>query len=132
MPCLAGLIARAEEKSPPSSPPAAAPPASVDKPAGQNAPPIAKAKIVGSWKAHRDPATIGLKLHNDQQFAWTATRDGKTRRIAGRYALEDNVLILAGGSGTLVGIVESRKPGGFNFTLLDDDPGDQGLEFTSE
>jgi len=59
-------------------------------------------------------------------------RDGKTRRIAGRYALEGNVLILAGGSGTLVGLVQSRKAGGFNFTLLDDDPGDQGLEFASE
>ncbi len=58
-----------------------------------------------------------------------ATREGKPRRFAGRYALEGNLLFLGGGSGTLIGRVEMNKQGGINFALLDGGPVSSGLDF---
>ncbi len=73
---------------------------------------------------------IQLKLRDDQQFVWVATQEGETRRIAGRYAVNGNMLFLEGGSGALVGGVEMRTPGGgFNFKLVDNAPADTGLDF---
>jgi tetratricopeptide (TPR) repeat protein len=134
IPRLATLIAGAAEKSPASSVPAA--PAEVssqpanDKAPNPNVPQITKAKLAGQWQAIRGGTTsITLTLRDNQQFKWAATRDGKTRLIAGPYAFEGNALFLYGGSGTLIGGLQPRPSGGFNFTLLDNAPDDPGLDF---
>ncbi len=134
IPRLAILIAGAAEKSPASSAPAAPTEASSQPPkdnsSNQNIPPVTKAKLAGRWQATRGGTTnITLTLRDDQQFMWAATRDGKTRLIAGPYAFEGNVLFLYGGSATLIGGLQARPSGSFNFTLLDNAPADPGLDF---
>jgi tetratricopeptide (TPR) repeat protein len=134
IPRLATLVAGAAEKSDASSVPAAPAEApsqpAKDNSSNQNLPPIKKAKLAGQWQAFRGGTTsITLTLRDDQQFVWAATRDGKTRLIAGPYAFEGNVLFLYGGSGTLIGGVQPRPAGSINFTLLDNAPADAGLDF---
>ena len=133
MPRLAILIAGAEEKSTASAvtaPQASSPPPAQGKSPEPNAPPLAKEKLVGKWQASRGGTTgISLTLRDDQQFIWQATRDGKTRTIAGLYALEGYAIFLYGGSGTLIAAIQSKTPRGFNFTLLDNAPADPGIEF---
>src|SRR5262245_58488371 len=131
---LAVLVAGAVEKSPSDAPPGAAaspaPAASRGTPQDQESPPVAKARLVGDWKAFRGGSTaIQLKFLDDQRFVWVATREGKPRQIAGQYLLEGNTLFLGGGSGTLIGRVQMKKQGGFNFTLLDGGPARAGLDF---
>jgi tetratricopeptide (TPR) repeat protein len=134
VPALAVLVAGAVEKSPPDAPPGAssspARAASATATPDQDSQPIAKARLVGDWKAFRGGSTvIQLKLLDDLRFVWVATREGKPRRIAGQYVLEGNTLFLGGGSGTLIGRVQIKKQGGFTFTLLDGGPVRPGLDF---
>jgi tetratricopeptide (TPR) repeat protein len=137
VPALAALVAGAVEKSPSdvstdvvSNP---SPVASTGMPQNQDNQPIAKARLVGDWKAFRGGSTaIQLKLHDDQRFVWLATWEGKPRRIAGRYVVEGNALFLGGGSGTLIGRVQMKKQGGFSFTLLDGGPARPGLDFSGD
>ncbi|MGE5193533.1 MAG: tetratricopeptide repeat protein, partial [Deltaproteobacteria bacterium] len=119
---LAALVAGAVEKVPAGASPEEAggprPAASTATRKDQDTRPITKTRLVGEWKAFRAGTTgIQLRLRDDQRFVWVATRDGKARRIAGRYALEGSLLLLEGGSGTLIGRVQTTK-GGFNFWLL--------------
>jgi len=137
VPALAVLVAGAIEKTSPDLPPGAAsspaPAASRAAAQEQDSQPIAKARLVGDWKAFRGGSTaIQLKLRDDQRFVWVATREGKPRRIAGQYFLEGNTLFLGGGSGTLIGRVQIKKQGGFNFTLLDGGPARAGLDFAND
>ena len=137
VPALAGLVAGAVEKAPSGSSPEVAgnPPraASTATPQDQDNQPVAQARLVGAWKAFRGGTTgIQLTLRDDQGFVWMATREGKPRRIAGRYALEGNLVFLGGGSGTLIGRVQMKKQGGFDFTLLDGGSVRPGLDFAGD
>jgi tetratricopeptide (TPR) repeat protein len=137
VPALAALVAGAVEKSSSDVVPEGVsnptPAASTRTPQNQDNQPIAKARLVGDWKAFRGGSTaIQLKFRDDQRFVWVATREGKPRRIAGRYVLEGNVLFLGGGSGTLIVQVQMKKQGGFSFTLLDGPPVRPGLDFASD
>jgi tetratricopeptide (TPR) repeat protein len=135
VPALAVLVAGAAEKGPSEtasgiagSPAPGAAPAT-----GQDNQPIARERLVGDWKAFRGGSTaIQLKLRDDQRFVWVATREGKPRRIAGQCVLEGTTLFLGGGSGTLIGRVQMKKQGGFNFTLLDGGPARPGLDFAGD
>lgn len=132
IPRLAILIAGAQEKSTASTPAAAtsSPPAARGKSPDPNVPPMTKEKLVGKWQAFQGGTTgISLTLRDDQQFLWQATRDGKTRTIAGPYALEGYAIFLYGGSGTLIGALQQTKSKSFTFTLLDNAPADPGIEF---
>lgn len=86
---------------------------------------------VGTWRAQRgDSTVVQLQLKKNQQFVWTATTpDRRHRVLAGQFAVEGGALFLAGGSGTLVGNVESQPAGGFTFGLLGNILAEQGLEF---
>ncbi len=133
LPSLLALIQGALEKSPAVSssrtPTAQIPRVAADKP--QSNGPLEMSKLVGDWKASRGgEVKISLTLRDDQHFVWVATRNGTSRRIAGRFALAGNMLFLAGGSGALVGNVEPRDHGGFNFKLHDNDTSHPGLDFT--
>jgi len=136
MPALAALVSGAveTERTEGSPRPAnAPPPAPAVAPQEQENQPIARARLVGQWKAFRGGTTaIQLTLRDDARFVWVATREGKPRQIAGHYALEGNVLFLGAGSGTLIGRVEMKKQRGFNFTLLDGGPPRPGLDFASK
>jgi tetratricopeptide (TPR) repeat protein len=136
VPALAALVSGAveTERTEGSPRPAnAPPPAPAVAPQEQENQPIARARLVGQWKAFRGGTTaIQLTLGDDARFVWVATREGKPRQIAGHYALEGNVLFLGAGSGTLIGRVEMKKQRGFNFTLLDGGPPRPGLDFASK
>jgi tetratricopeptide (TPR) repeat protein len=87
--------------------------------------------LVGDWRAQRDDATIvQLQLKKNQQFVWTAMRSAGTARvIAGQFAVEGETLFLAGGSGTLVGRLQSQPGGSFVFSLLGNGGSEMGLLF---
>jgi hypothetical protein len=129
------LISGAVENPSPATAPGtatASPVSPTDKRQDSEPRPIEKAKLVGEWKAFRGGTTsIELKLRDDQQFVWLATQEGEPRRMAGRYVVEGRFLFLGGGSGTLVGRLQLRKQGGFNFKLLDNSSTDTGLDFAS-
>lgn len=133
IPALALLVAGAVENPAAAAEPGTATlsPATATNNASDQPPrPIAKTTLIGDWKAFRGgTVSLQLKLRDDQNFVWVAIQEGKPRRMAGRYVLEGNFLFLGGGSGTLVGRIETRKQGGFNFKLLDNSPTDAGLEF---
>ena len=132
IPALATLIAGAVESPAATATPPDTPPATSNNPPDPAPKPIAKAMLVGEWKAFRGgTVSIQLKLRDDDHFVWVATHEGKPRRMAGRYVVEGNILFLGGGSGTLVGRMEKRKQGGFNFKLLENSTTDAGLDFAS-
>ncbi len=134
LPGLTRLIAGAVETPAPAVPPdqPTVRPASTENAKDEAPQPIDKATLIGDWTAIRSGSTsIELKLRDDQQFVWTATQEGKSRRMAGRYVIEGSFLFLGGGSGTLAGRVLMRKEGGFNYLLLDNSPSDHGLDFAS-
>jgi tetratricopeptide (TPR) repeat protein len=92
--------------------------------------PIAIATLAGDWRAQpRDSTTIDLRLSKNQQFVWTATRGGKPRVIAGRFAIEGDTLFLAGGSGSLIGRVQIQSDGSLRFSLPGNNHSDTGLDF---
>jgi tetratricopeptide (TPR) repeat protein len=136
LPALVALLSGAFEANPPETsvdpPSTTASPPSEEQPDQDNRP-IASAGLIGEWKALRNGTTsVTLKLREDGQFVWDATQNGKPRRIAGRYAVQGNLLFLGGGSGTLVGFVEMKKHGGFLFTIPDIGPTSKGLEFAGD
>jgi tetratricopeptide (TPR) repeat protein len=137
LPALATLVEGAVEKQLASTAPEAAasmPPATaIGAPQNQNNQPIAKGRLVGQWKAFRGGTTsIQLTFGDDQRFVWVATREGKSRRIAGQYVLEGNLLFLGAGSATLIGSVELNREGRFRFTLVDGGPATAGLDFAND
>lgn len=86
--------------------------------------------FTGLWRAQpRDSTVIDLRLGKDQRFVWTATQGKSPRVIAGRFAIEGDTLILAGGSGTLIGRLEILPDGSFKFRLLGNAESDPGLSF---
>jgi len=111
--------------------PASAPKASATDIPSEPAPsPFMNVNFTGLWRAQpRDSTVIDLRLGKDQRFVWTATQGKSPRVIAGRFAIEGDTLILAGGSGTLIGRLEILPDGSFKFRLLGNAESDPGLSF---
>jgi tetratricopeptide (TPR) repeat protein len=98
----------------------------------EDAPPIEKSAIVGTWKSGRGKSTaIQLKLNSNETFVWTVTQSGKTNPIEGKYSIEGNLLVLEQSTdgNTMIGKVTPRDDGGFNFKLVGSPPSDAGLDF---
>lgn len=130
LPQLLALIAGGLEK-PHFSPAGGVQEAATNDASNPTNSPTANRTLVGNWRAEpRDSTTITLRLGNDQQFVWTATHRGSPRIIAGRYAVGEDSMLLAGGSGTLVGRVQIQPDGaGLEFYLPDNPNSDPGLNF---
>ncbi|WP_145034501.1 tetratricopeptide repeat protein [Caulifigura coniformis] len=117
-------------------------PASLPKSSSGQAPPkaalpadataIAKNDLVGNWKAKGGgDATFGLKLADDNTFAWTYTDKGKSETIEGVYGVEQNSLALQpDAGGVMVAELSPPKNGKFHFLVAGGPPGDKGLEFS--
>ena len=107
-------------------------PDSGDTPPADDAPPVDKSTLIGSWKAARGKSTaIQLKLNDNDTFVWTATQGGKSTPIEGTFSVEGNLLLLTQTSdgNTMAGKVTARPQGGFNFKMLGSPPTDTGLDF---
>lgn len=130
LPQLLSLVAGGLEKSSPN-PGSTAQQSATDKSPEPAVSPIANGTILGDWRAQpRDSTTVDLRLNKDQQFVWTATQAGSPRVIAGRFAVEGDMLFLAGGSGTLIGRLQIQPGGGgFTFSLPGNNHTEAGLVF---
>ncbi|MBS0262350.1 MAG: tetratricopeptide repeat protein [Planctomycetes bacterium] len=87
---------------------------------------------IGSWRAQQGKfATVDLEIRKNDEFVWKATfPDGGSHVIAGHYGQKGNTLFLGGGSGALVGTLQSRPEGGFTFSILGNKRGEPPLAFT--
>jgi len=106
------------------TPPKAAPPAGGTT--------IPKKDLVGNWKAKGDgDASFGLKLADDNTFAWTYAAKGKSKTIEGVYGVEQNSLALQPDAGGVM-VAELTPPtnGKFHFQVAGGPPGDKGLDFS--
>lgn len=92
---------------------------------------VKKADVLGEWTATRDDgSTFGLKLTDDDQFAWTYSVGNTSQTISGSYALdEESVLTMDTGDSGMMFAQLVPEESGFKFYLLGDTQGQEPLSF---
>ena len=75
-------------------------------------------------------APFELQLEKDGNFTWIAGEGKRGSKVAGKYEVNGQTLVLDGGKNeSLVGHLESEGKDRFHFKLLGSPADDPGLEF---
>jgi hypothetical protein len=87
------------------------------------------AQLQGEWEARRPQGKIELDLKDDQ-FSWDFDLDDNDDEFRGKFALAQDVLVLATPDGSqMVGRVNMLNDDEFTFRLIGGDEDDPGLVF---
>ena len=95
-------------------------------------PTVAADDIMGQWTATaQNNAEFKLTVNNDGRFEWSFTRNDRSEKVSGVWALEGNTLALEPETGgtMLAEVVPNEDGNGFTFRMLGSNPTKPGLEF---